>query len=55
MLTLYFIFGLFVAAVYKKHRDLRLVILLHSFSNFLVYWKPIWIFIYNYIYWHFLV
>ena len=54
-LTIYFIFGLFVAVVYKKHRDLRLVILLHSFSNFLAYWKPIWIFIYNYIYWHFLV
>lgn len=55
MLTDYFIFGVFLAAVYKKHRDLRLVVLLHSFSNFLVYWKPIWIFVYNYIYWHFLV
>jgi membrane protease YdiL (CAAX protease family) len=55
MLTDYFIFGVFLAAVYKKHRDLRLVVLLHSFSNFLVYWEPIWIFVYNYIYWHFLV
>ncbi|VTS72836.1 metal-dependent CAAX amino terminal membrane protease [Streptococcus australis] len=27
----------------------------HGFSNFLTFWKPIWIFIYNYIYWHFLV
>lgn len=55
MLTDYFIFGVFLAAVYKKHIDLRLVVLLHSFSNFLVYWEPIWIFVYNYIYWHFLV
>ncbi|MBZ2079230.1 CPBP family intramembrane metalloprotease [Streptococcus parasanguinis] len=52
---LYFIGGVFFAEVYKKHRDLRLVILLHAFYNLLSYWKPIWIFVYNYIYWHFLV
>ena len=53
--ALYFCSGLFLAAVYKKHKDIRLPILLHAFSNFLTFWKPIWIFIFNYIYWHFLV
>lgn len=53
--VLYYCSGLFLAAVYKKHKDIRLPILLHAFSNFLTFWKPIWIFIYNYIYWHFLV
>ena len=53
--SLYFCSGLFLAAVYKKHKDIRLPIFLHAFSNFLTFWKPIWIFIYNYIYWHFLV
>ena len=53
--SLYFCSGLFLAAVYKKHKDIRLPIFLHGFSNFLTFWKPIWIFIYNYIYWHFLV
>ena len=52
---LFFVGGVFLAEIYKKHRDLRLVILLHAFYNFLPYWKPIWIFVYNYIYWHFLV
>lgn len=54
-LWIYFIGGVFFAEIYKKHRDLRLVILLHSFSDFLICWKPLWIFIYNFIYWHFLV
>ena len=53
--SLYFCSGLFLAAVYKKHKDIRLPIFLHGFSNFLTFWKPIWIFIFNYIYWHFLV
>lgn len=53
--VLYFCSGLFLAAVYKKHKDIRLPIFLHAFSNFLTFWKPIWIFIFNYIYWHFLV
>ena len=53
--ALYFCSGLFFAAVYKKSKDIRLPIFLHAFSNFLTFWKPIWIFIYNYIYWHFLV
>ena len=53
--ALYFCSGLFFAAVYKKHKDIRLPIFLHAFSNFLTFWKPIWIFIFNYIYWHFLV
>ena len=53
--SLYFCSGLFLAAVYKKHKDIRLPIFLHAFSNFLTFWKPIWIFIFNYIYWHFLV
>lgn len=52
---IFFVGGVFLAEIYKKHRDLRLVILLHAFYNFLPYWKPIWIFVYNYIYWHFLV
>ena len=53
--SLYFCSGLFFAAVYKKYKDIRLPIFLHGFSNFLTFWKPIWIFIFNYIYWHFLV
>ena len=53
--ALYFCSGLFFAAVYKKSKDIRLPIFLHGFSNFLTFWKPIWIFIYNYIYRHFLV
>ena len=53
--ALYFCSGLFLAAVYKKTKDIRLPIFLHAFSNFLTFWKPIWIFIFNYIYWHFLV
>mgnify|MGYP000852897243 FL=1 len=53
--ALYFCSGLFFAAVYKKSKDIWLPIFLHAFSNFLTFWKPIWIFIYNYIYWHFLV
>ena len=53
--SLYFCSGLFLASVYKKHKDIRLPIFLHAFSNFLTFWKPIWIFIFNYIYWRFLV
>ena len=53
--ALYFCSGLFLAAVYKKSKDIRLPIFLHTFSNFLTFWKPIWIFIFNYIYWRFLV
>lgn len=53
--ALYFCSGLFFAAVNKKSKDIRLPIFLHAFSNFLTFWKPIWIFIFNYIYWHFLV
>lgn len=53
--ALYFCSGLFLAAVYKKTKDIRLPIFLHAFSNFLTFWKPIWIFIFNYIYWRFLV
>ena len=53
--ALYFCSGLFFAAVYKKYKDIRLPIFLHAFSNFLTFWKPIWIFIFNYIYWRFLV
>lgn len=52
---IYIVYGLFFAGIYKKYKDIRLVILLHSFNNFLVYWQVIWIFIYNYIYWHLLV
>ena len=53
--ALYFCSGLFFATAYKKSKDIRLPIFLHAFSNFLTFWKPIWIFVYNYIYWHFLV
>ena len=53
--ALYFCSELFLVAVYKKHKDIRLPIFLHAFSNFLTFWKLIWIFIFNYIYWYFLV
>ena len=53
--AIYFVYGLFFAGIYKKYKDIRLVILLHSFCNFYGYLKPIWIFVYNYIYWHFLL
>ncbi|HEU7681499.1 TPA: hypothetical protein VWD07_000846 [Streptococcus pneumoniae] len=41
------------ALVYRSTDNLRLTILCHSFFNFLNHAKPIWIFVYNYIYYHF--
>ena len=45
--------GLFYALVYRWTKNLKITILCHSFFNFLIYAKPIWIFVYNYIYYHF--
>ena len=45
--------GLFFALVYRWTKNLKITILCHSFFNFLFYAKPIWIFVYNYIYYHF--
>lgn len=45
--------GLFYALVYRWTKNLKITILCHSFFNFLIYAKPIWIFIYNYVYYHF--
>ena len=52
-LLYYSLIGLFFALVYRSTDNLRLTILCHSFFNFLNHAKPIWIFIYNYIYYHF--
>lgn len=52
-LLYYCLIGLFFALVYRYTSNLRLTILCHSFFNFLNHAKPIWIFIYNYIYYHF--
>ena len=52
-LIIYSLGGLFYALVYRWTKNLNLTILCHSFFNFLIYVKPIWIFVYNYIYYHF--
>ncbi len=52
-LLYYSLIGLFFALVYRSTDNLRLTILCHSFFNFLNYAKPIWIFVYNFIYYHF--
>ncbi|ORO37873.1 CPBP family intramembrane metalloprotease [Streptococcus oralis subsp. tigurinus] len=52
-LLYYSLIGLFFALVYRYTSNLRLTILCHSFFNFLNHAKPIWIFVYNYIYYHF--
>ena len=53
-LMIYCFFGLFFALVYRWTKNLKITILCHSFFNFLIYAKPIWIFVYNYVYYHFL-
>ena len=52
-LMFYSLGGLFFALVYRWTKNLRITILCHSFFNFLTYAKPIWIFVYNYVYYHF--
>ena len=53
-LIIYILVGLFFALVYRWTKNLKITILCHSFFNFLIYAKPIWIFVYNYVYYHFL-
>ncbi|WP_434350819.1 lysostaphin resistance A-like protein [Streptococcus sp. KHUD_014] len=51
---LYFsFFGLFFAIVYRYTSNLRLTILCHCLFNFFNHAKPIWIFVYNFIYYRF--
>ena len=51
---LYFsFFGFFFALVYRYTSNLRLTILCHCLFNFFNHAKPIWIFVYNYIYYRF--
>lgn len=45
--------GLFYALIYRWTKNLKITILCHSFFNFLNHAKPIWIFVYNYVYYHF--
>ena len=52
-LMFYSLGGLFFALVYRWTKNLKITILCHSFFNFLIYAKPIWIFVYNYVYYHF--
>ena len=52
-LIIYSFVGLFLALVYRWTKNLKITILCHSFFNFLIYAKPIWIFVYNYVYYHF--
>ena len=53
-LLYYSVIGLFFALVYRSTDNLRLTILCHSFFNFLNHATPLWIFVYNYVYYHFL-
>ena len=52
-LIIYSFIGLFFALVYRWTKNLKITILCHSFFNFFIYAKPIWIFVYNYVYYHF--
>ena len=52
-LIIYSLGGLFFALVYRWTKNLKITILCHSFFNFLPYAKPIWIFVYNYVYYRF--
>ena len=52
-LIIYSLGGLFYALVYRWTKNLKITILCHSFFNFLIYAKPIWIFVSNYVYYHF--
>ena len=52
-LIIYSFAGLFFALIYRWTKNLKITILCHSFFNFLNHAKPIWIFVYNYIYYHF--
>ena len=52
-LIIYSFVGLFFALVYRWTKNLKITILCHSFFNFLIYAKPIWIFVYNFIYYRF--
>lgn len=52
-LIIYSFIGLFFALVYRWTKNLKITILCHSFFNFLNHAKPIWIFVYNYIYYRF--
>ena len=52
-LIIYSLGGLFYALVYRWTKNLKITILCHSFFNFLIYAKPIWIFVYNFIYYRF--
>ena len=51
---IYSLGGFFYALVYRWTKNLKITILCHSFFNFLTYAKPIWIFVYNFIYYRFL-
>lgn len=52
-LIIYSLGSLFYALVYRWTKNLKITILCHSFFNFLTYAKPIWIFVYNFIYYRF--
>ena len=52
-LMFYSLGGFFYALVYRWTKNLKITIMCHSFFNFLTYAKPIWIFVYNYVYYHF--
>ena len=52
-LMFYSLGGLFFSLVYRWKKNLKITILCHSFFSFLTYAKPIWIFVYNYFYYHF--
>ena len=51
---IYSLGGFFYDLVYRWTKNLKITILCHSFFNFLTYAKPIWIFVYNFIYYRFL-
>lgn len=52
-LLYYSLIGFFFALVYRYTSNLRLTILCHCLFNFFNHAKPIWIFVYNFIYYRF--
>lgn len=52
-LMFYSLGGFFYALVYRWTKNLKITIMCYSFLNFLIYAKSIWIFVYNYVYYHF--
>lgn len=51
--TLFTLMGLFLGLTYRFTRNIYLTIFCHSMVNFISWGALLWIFLYNYIYYHF--